>query len=121
ESALQPFTNALSKCSCFIRWTTTAFPALPSLSNHRTHTGPSSGNSSRFDSPMPPPLMVVKDLSRTALDLRSECFAHGQLYTALSRVRHQNDSYVSFSNSNEEKDTENAVYKDLHASVPSSM
>ncbi|KIK91787.1 hypothetical protein PAXRUDRAFT_44795, partial [Paxillus rubicundulus Ve08.2h10] len=52
-------------------------------------------------------------LSRTALDLHSECFAHGQLYTTLSHIHHHNNSYVLFSNLNEEKDMEHVVYKYL--------
>ena len=44
-------------------------------------------------------------LAKTAVDLRIDPFAHGQLYTALSRVRHRNDSLLIFSEGNEEKDT----------------
>lgn len=52
-------------------------------------------------------------LDRTVLDLRCEVFAHGQLYTALSRIRIRNDSRVLFSDGAVGNDTANVVYKDL--------
>jgi hypothetical protein len=52
-------------------------------------------------------------LSRSVIDLRIDSFAHGQLYTALSRVRNKNDSLLLFSESNAELSTANLVYKSL--------
>ena len=52
-------------------------------------------------------------LAKTAVDLRIDPFAHGQLYTALSRVRHRNDSLLIFSEENEERDSANIVYPSL--------
>ncbi|KAI5994318.1 hypothetical protein EDD15DRAFT_787369, partial [Pisolithus albus] len=63
-------------------------------------------------------------LTRTALDLRTDCFAHGQLYTALSRVRRSTDSLIMFATSNTTRDTANIVYRNLllhhtpHTSLP---
>ena len=51
-------------------------------------------------------------LDKTVLDLRTPVFAHGQLYTALSRVRCRQDSRLLF-NPEEGPETENVVYKDL--------
>ncbi|KAF9229880.1 hypothetical protein BU15DRAFT_57771, partial [Melanogaster broomeanus] len=47
------------------------------------------------------------------VDLRTECFAHGQLYTALSRVRRRSDSIVLFTPSNTQLSTSNIVYSSL--------
>lgn len=52
-------------------------------------------------------------LSRTVLDLRTDPFAHGQLCTALSRVRNREDSLCLFGRGNEDRDTANVVYKSL--------
>ena len=52
-------------------------------------------------------------LTRAAIDLRIDPFAHGQLYTALSRVRHRDDCFLIFSEENEERDSANVVYKSL--------
>ncbi|KAF9235329.1 hypothetical protein BU15DRAFT_51503, partial [Melanogaster broomeanus] len=52
-------------------------------------------------------------LSRTAIDLRTDCFAHGQLYTVLSRVRHRSNSILLFAPSNTEFSTTNIVYPTL--------
>ncbi|KAG1896934.1 ATP-dependent DNA helicase PIF1, partial [Suillus fuscotomentosus] len=41
-------------------------------------------------------------LARTALDLRTDPFARGQLYTALSRVRTRRDTLCLFAETNEE-------------------
>jgi hypothetical protein len=51
-------------------------------------------------------------LDKTVVDLRTPVFAHGQLYTALSRVRCRDDSRVLFEEG-EGPETENVVYKDL--------
>ena len=51
-------------------------------------------------------------LDKTILDLRTPVFAHGQLYTALSRVRNCFDSKVLFE-IGEGPETDNVVYKDL--------
>jgi hypothetical protein len=52
-------------------------------------------------------------LDKTVLDLRCEVFAHGQLYTALSRIRCRGDSRVLFADNHEDCSTTNVVYKNL--------
>ena len=52
-------------------------------------------------------------LAKTTLDLRIDPFAHGQLYTALSRVRSKRDSLVIFSATSENHDTANEVSPSL--------
>lgn len=52
-------------------------------------------------------------LDKTVLDVRSDVFAHGQLYTALSRIRIRSDSRVLLSEGSVQHDTANVVYKDL--------
>lgn len=52
-------------------------------------------------------------LDRTVLDLRTEVFAHGQLYTAVSRVRCRDHSRVLLSDSNHDRTTANVVYREL--------
>ena len=52
-------------------------------------------------------------LDRSCLDLRIDPFAHGQLYTALSRVRCRQHSLAIFSHSNAQKDVANVVYRSL--------
>ena len=52
-------------------------------------------------------------LQHAVIDLRTDPFAHGQLYTALSRVRNRNDIRVLFAPNNEDKDTANIVFKRL--------
>ena len=52
-------------------------------------------------------------LTRSVLDLRIDPFAHGQLYTALSRVRRREDCLLIFSNSNYDRDVANIVYPRL--------
>jgi hypothetical protein len=51
-------------------------------------------------------------LDKTVLDQRTRVFAHGQLYTALSRVRRRTDSRVLF-NEEEGPETSNVVFKEL--------
>jgi ATP-dependent exoDNAse (exonuclease V) alpha subunit len=51
-------------------------------------------------------------LDKTVLDLRTPVFAHGQLYTALSRVRCRADTRLLFDLAGG-PETENVVYKDL--------
>ena len=57
-------------------------------------------------------------LDKSAVDSRSDVFAHGQLYTSISRVRNRNDTRV-LRNEYETPDpthdhiTANVVYKDL--------
>jgi hypothetical protein len=50
-------------------------------------------------------------LQRIVLDLQTEVFAHGQLYTALTQVRSQNDAMVLVAN--DTRTTANIVYKNL--------
>jgi hypothetical protein len=52
-------------------------------------------------------------LDKAVLDLRTEVFAHGQLYTALSRVRHRDHARVLFEDKKTDSMTTNVVYKDL--------
>ena len=51
-------------------------------------------------------------LDKAVLDQRSPVFAHGQLYTALSRVRSREDCRVLF-NEGDGPETENVVYREL--------
>ena len=44
--------------------------------------------------------------------LRIDLFAHGQLYTALSRVRHRDDCLL-FGEENEDRDSANVLYTSL--------
>ena len=53
------------------------------------------------------------NINRAAIDLRIDPFAHGQLYTALSRVLHRDDCFLICSEENEERDSANVVYKSL--------
>src|SRR6202044_350928 len=50
-------------------------------------------------------------LDKTVLDLRCEVFAHGQLYTALSRIRCRVYSRVLCRDNHEDCKTTNVVYK----------
>ena len=52
-------------------------------------------------------------LDRAVIDLRVPPFAHGQLYTSISRVRHRNHIRSFFNQDNEEGLTSNIVYRDL--------
>ena len=45
--------------------------------------------------------------------LRIDPFAYGQLYTALSRVRHRDDCLLIFSEENEGRDSASVVYTSL--------
>ncbi|KAG1905630.1 uncharacterized protein F5891DRAFT_931637, partial [Suillus fuscotomentosus] len=47
------------------------------------------------------------------LDLRTDAFAHDQLYTVLSKVRNRHDIPALFSGTNEERETENIIYSSL--------
>ncbi|KAG2344238.1 hypothetical protein BDR05DRAFT_932315 [Suillus weaverae] len=49
-------------------------------------------------------------LRRAVPDLRTDAFARGQLYTALSRVRNCHDIRTLWSPTNEERDTANIIY-----------
>ncbi|RIB14479.1 hypothetical protein C2G38_1652010 [Gigaspora rosea] len=53
-------------------------------------------------------------LDRVALDLRTPVFGHGQLYTALTRVRRQNDILI-FTEENRSSSliTKNIVFPEL--------
>ena len=50
---------------------------------------------------------------KIGLDLRSECFAHGQLYVALSRVRSFDGLSIRLSDDNEDNRVKNVVYKEV--------
>ena len=52
-------------------------------------------------------------LDKTVLDLQTEVFAHGQLYTALSRIRIRQNIVVLYFEDHEDHTTKNVVYKDL--------
>lgn len=52
-------------------------------------------------------------LDRAVIDLRVPPFAHGQLYTSISRVRHRDHIRSFFNQDNEEGLTSNIVYRDL--------
>jgi hypothetical protein len=52
-------------------------------------------------------------LDRVVLDLRSPVFAHGQLYTSVSRVRTRQDARVLLSEDNSTRETKNIVYRQL--------
>ncbi|KAG2757936.1 hypothetical protein P692DRAFT_20710407, partial [Suillus brevipes Sb2] len=52
-------------------------------------------------------------LRRAVVDVRTDGFAHGQLYTALSRVRNRRDIRVLWSQANEGRETANVVYSSL--------
>ncbi|PVF90961.1 hypothetical protein CPB86DRAFT_720334, partial [Serendipita vermifera] len=50
-------------------------------------------------------------LDKVVIDLRTDVFAHGQLYTALSRIRSREDAFILKS---PDKDTvKNVVYQRL--------
>ena len=52
-------------------------------------------------------------LDKTVIDIRTDPFTHGQLYTALSCVRHCSHSLVLYMPSNTEKNVQNIVYPSL--------
>ncbi|KAG2076746.1 hypothetical protein BDR04DRAFT_1044225 [Suillus decipiens] len=52
-------------------------------------------------------------LTRTVLDFRTDPFTHGQLYTALSRVRTRRDTRCLFAETNESQDSANIVFTEL--------
>jgi hypothetical protein len=52
-------------------------------------------------------------LDRCVLDLRTPVFAHGQLYTSISRVRHRDHIRVFFDSEEEIGSTTNIVYREL--------
>lgn len=53
-------------------------------------------------------------LERAVLDLRTPVFAHGQLYTAISRVRHRDSIHALFTEDNIlTRRTKNVVHKSL--------
>ncbi|CAG8811436.1 11804_t:CDS:2, partial [Racocetra persica] len=52
-------------------------------------------------------------LDRIIIDLRTHVFAHGQLYTAISRVKNKDDCLILLPESNTTAKTVNIVYKEL--------
>ncbi|KAG2745962.1 hypothetical protein P692DRAFT_20740374 [Suillus brevipes Sb2] len=52
-------------------------------------------------------------LSCTVLDLRTDVFAHSQIYTSLSHVKRREDTLCLFADGNENSDCVNIVYKSL--------
>lgn len=52
-------------------------------------------------------------LDRAAIDLRTNVFAHGQLYTAISRVKHRKHALILLLENNTNTKTVNIVYKEL--------
>ncbi|CAG8839280.1 2042_t:CDS:1, partial [Gigaspora margarita] len=52
-------------------------------------------------------------LDRAVIDLRTNIFAHGQLYTAISRIKYKKDALVLLPENNTEAKTINVVYKEL--------
>ena len=52
-------------------------------------------------------------LDKTVLDLRTDVFTHGQLYTAISRVRSRQDTRLLLSQTNMTGHVRNVVYKQL--------
>jgi ATP-dependent exoDNAse (exonuclease V) alpha subunit len=52
-------------------------------------------------------------LDRAVLDLRSPVFAHGQLYTALTRIRERDHGRALFAPDNVLGETINVVSKEL--------
>ncbi|KAG2753344.1 hypothetical protein P692DRAFT_20722548, partial [Suillus brevipes Sb2] len=52
-------------------------------------------------------------LRRAVVDVRTDGFAHGQLYTALSRVRNRRDIRALWSQANEERETANVFCPSL--------
>lgn len=52
-------------------------------------------------------------LDRAVIDLRTPVFAHGQLYTSLSRIRNRTDIRTLFPNSTTLHETTNIVHKQL--------
>jgi hypothetical protein len=52
-------------------------------------------------------------MDKTVVDCRHPTFTHGQLYTALSRVRHRSHSCCLLEEGNVDKVVPNIVYKDL--------
>ncbi|KAL6303921.1 hypothetical protein BKA93DRAFT_734214 [Sparassis latifolia] len=52
-------------------------------------------------------------LNCTILDLCTDIFTHGQLYTVLSQVHNRNSSHILFHSSNTSHMTANVVYKEL--------
>jgi hypothetical protein len=53
-------------------------------------------------------------LDHAVFDLRSEVFAHGQLYTAISRIRTRHDGLVMVAE-DDQVDTNNVVYEEMLA------
>ena len=52
-------------------------------------------------------------LDQAVIDLRTPVFAHGQLYTSLSRIRSRSDIRILYSDSNHSHETTNIVFKQL--------
>ncbi len=56
--------------------------------------------------------------SKLGIDLSSSCFAHGQLYVALSRATHPKNVYVLIDN--DQRKTKNFVYPEVLSDLKNS-
>jgi hypothetical protein len=104
--AINNRTNSLGDCHCIPRILFEFSPAHASWTIQRLQLPLRVAYACTFNG------CVGLTLDKTVLDLRTSVFAHGQLYTALSRVRCRDDSRVLFEEGHG-PETENVVYKEL--------